>query len=501
MKKIIAWMATIAMASTMFVTSTSAANVDFTITNTSDDLKTFVLNIPTWMDIATDWYVNVRLTTTSNWAWVDLTWNAVMSWSFEWDTSTDDLFEAWDSNWRFRITAKTEDPADWADINFVLTNPLADNVAYTISVNSPVTWDFWAAMINFWTSNQVNVSADVEPILIMDVQNTNIAFWTLTPDTVKQSRLSSNLDIVANLGVQENTPTAWADLITEAWKDTNIADAAQNTNTYVNVSTNAADWYVVSVSNAWLKDPQSWSTATNPTATITVEWTALWWAWDTDPVAADITIDWTNFNVDLAAWANNNAIATAIQTAINGTASYVAAVNANVITITNPTAWTAKNWVTIDTTALSNAINTADVSDDDTVLSATNFWWGQDYADPNEIPAVASSASAANLSHNTENLSIAAWYGYWINAYTLYDWETIDWKTSDVSAVQPTWVDYTWTDNTKVWALRTTAQPLVFSQWPVSKQVTAVKFFAKVSPLQEAWNYTDTVTFTVTWNF
>ena len=101
-------------------------------------------------------------------------------------------------------------------------------------------------------------------------------------------------------------------------------------------------------------------------------------------------------------------------------------------------------------------------------------------------------ASATN-----ENLATASNYGYGINA-SVDAWVNVDWKASEA-----------WTIAAGVfngWAavvspLAAWAANLVVGAWVANQQRTTVNLQVKVSSLQEAWAYSDTVTYTVTWTF
>ena len=111
--------------------------------------------------------------------------------------------------------------------------------------------------------------------------------------------------------------------------------------------------------------------ATSPTATITVNGTTL--TGSEDPDVANVDVDWVGIAVDIAAAASNTAIATAIADAIDDNELFRANAVSNVVTITHTNTGTSENGSEIDTEALKDAINAADASDDDTVLSATIF--------------------------------------------------------------------------------------------------------------------------------
>lgn len=117
------------------------------------------------------------------------------------------------------------------------------------------------------------------------------------------------------------------------------------------------------------------------------------------------------------------------------------------------------------------------------ILKVQNSWL-KDWT--KEIPAATASEDLAWGSNY--------WYGIQASAAA---WQTIDSVNSASVSVAP---NYAWTWNVVSW-LSTTATTLATSAWPVANQVTTVTYKAKVSPLQPTWNYTDTVTYTVTWSF
>lgn len=106
--------------------------------------------------------------------------------------------------------------------------------------------------------------------------------------------------------------------------------------------------------------------------------------------------------------------------------------------------------------------------------------------------------SIADAAANTD-LTDGNSYGYGINA-------TID-NAGDndfgslVSADGTIQGNFNGTDDTKVTGMSTTDAELVSANGPVSGQVTTVSYYSKISALQTAGNYSDTITYTLTGKF
>jgi len=466
MKKIIAWMATVAMISSMFISTASAAWATIDSITYDSTAKTVTIALPTDFDF--DANETVRISVSKDWAAYGLDSNNITAATI-WSEDVDTI--AWNTAWGNASLTNAADAAAGEDIVLTFNDILPKgNYSFSVSWN----WTYWAIMLYVDNANQVSISADIEPILSMELKNPTIAFWTLTPNTIKQSTASVDPENIVNLATQ-----SWEPLYATSYK-TKAETIWTNTNTFVKISTNAIDWYVVNVKNTWLK---FWSNAvataqasTASDLTLTDDNAWVEWNWKTleikcndglNATATLVTDDAHDSIVEIDCdWSNNSTWAN-ISDAIN---------------------WASNFAVSAASTTETDALSAQ-------VLTLAN--WTSAY----EIPAV------AWWNHNTEAIWTAdTWYGYWINAYTLYDWETIDWTVSKVSAISKTWTNYWWSlitawNNVTVWAMSTSTTPLVSATWPVSNQVTAVQFFAKVSPMQPAWNYTDVVTFTVTWNF
>jgi len=100
------------------------------------------------------------------------------------------------------VNALVSEPV--ANAPIVVTLPaLADNTAYTVIYRDSQS-NFGAAMINVGTSNQVTVTARVEPILTMSLTNTAIDLGTLSP-----SAITTNSSTGTILTVGTNALTGW----------------------------------------------------------------------------------------------------------------------------------------------------------------------------------------------------------------------------------------------------------------------------------------------------
>lgn len=100
------------------------------------------------------------------------------------------------------------------------------------------------------------------------------------------------------------------------------------------------------------------------------------------------------------------------------------------------------------------------------------------------------SNSIADAGNNVDLTSV---YGYGINASAV--------NGDAGSAAASIDSKYVGVDNTNVSGMSTTAGNLVSANGPVASQVTTVNYHTRVSALQEAGNYSDTVTFTITGSF
>ncbi|MBN2096365.1 DUF4215 domain-containing protein, partial [Candidatus Peregrinibacteria bacterium] len=97
-----------------------------------------------------------------------------------------------------------------------------------------------------------------------------------------------------------------------------------------------------------------------------------------DPVAANLIIDGTTVIVDIPNGADNAGIASAIASAINANGTHHANADQNAVTIYHGVNGAVSNGATVDPSALEIAINTADLSDDDSEIRAPNFAGGTD---------------------------------------------------------------------------------------------------------------------------
>lgn len=222
MKKIIAWMSVIALASTMFVSGVSAANANPTLTynDVSTDVNvtsdTLQIVIPANINAA-DWDTAVLTFRDSAWALVNMSWEV---WSIV-DTTNAVSTERGDASWKVDVVIATAASATDSTLTFA-----AETIATWIyTVNVVWTAWVWAATFAVNWANEITVTAQVEPILTMEVE-WNVNFWTLTA----------------------NTPTYVNADISYDWNWTPTV----NTWTVITIWTNATDWYVVQAQNVWL---------------------------------------------------------------------------------------------------------------------------------------------------------------------------------------------------------------------------------------------------------
>ena len=288
-----------------------------------------------------------------------------------------------------------------------------------------------------------------------------------------------------------NTDVAVANADTTLWATSVVVNTTDKTITFVwDWESNA--WVVtITISNSHFKTP----TAKQNISFSVIAWSDMW--------AVVIPVDWAN---EITVTAEVEPILTMeVEWDVNFwtlTADKLTAVNANIaytttngwdsvintvtkwtaITIwTNATAWYSvkvKNLWLID--AHWNEISAADTEEDLSDWAWKNWYWIR------VVAPTASNTDCGNTIANCNAVNNKSYDGHFID--WVHSWDlTISW---DFDA---TWNLYT--------GLSTSDQVITTSDKPVSWQVTVVEYWVHISTLQAAWNYTDTVTYTVTWNF
>ena len=137
--------------------------------------------MPAGVNLGTGSVATITVQTTDDGNAVILT--PVTSASFAGDTGTDVVDNTANATGSFTVTEDgLDDPIDAADLTFVLTTALPTDTAYTITYSDDA-GNFGLAMLNTGTSNQVTVTATVEPTLTFDLDTSAIALGVLAPGT------------------------------------------------------------------------------------------------------------------------------------------------------------------------------------------------------------------------------------------------------------------------------------------------------------------------------
>jgi hypothetical protein len=214
MKKTLWILTVMALATTLIASSVWAAWVSTSVS--SADRQTFVFNLPAWVDlIATD-DVTLRLVTTSDWSAVDLSWNQITAVTVDANDEFAQVTNAGDTSGYIVLTDIVSNPADWWDISFTLTSALTDNVSYDV-LYSDNQWNFGLSQINFGTSNQIILSANVEPVLRMLITSVWVSqawwdlaqeFWTLSSSSITEIKFA-DIEVWTN-ALNWATVKAWS---------------------------------------------------------------------------------------------------------------------------------------------------------------------------------------------------------------------------------------------------------------------------------------------------
>ena len=195
MKRFISQMLSVVMLLSLLIASQAQA-ASVVISVASGDRQNFTIDLPAGVDLAGGETITLRLTTTANGTAVDLDANSLTS-AILGAGTTEVLADSGTTAGFATITATADDTADGADLVFVLTSALTDNLAYTINYRDSL-GNFGAAMINFGTANQVSVTATVEPILQMAITNTAIDLGVLTATAQANSGTDTNVAVITN---------------------------------------------------------------------------------------------------------------------------------------------------------------------------------------------------------------------------------------------------------------------------------------------------------------
>ena len=317
MKKIIAWLSAMALVSTMFVTSVSAANANPTLTytdvNANQDVTDDTLAIEIPANITWTWEVITV-------SFKDQTWNKVHvgSWTAVDLSNFTNVTASWvvaGDSWIINITTES-----WSSITKFTVAFNSDNNTPTWIYTVNVVGTNWVWVGTFYVNwaNEVKVSAAVEPILIMSMNNSPIWFWQLEVDQLKTATrmvsISTNAAWWVSLLVQSSN--TWT--MVDALNPSNVIKAASGVT--VDMSTWSDEdnyWYWIRV-----KSTSSWtdiwwyiSNALIANSAFT-NWTSTWFwpmAFTATPVAAQ-TAWWSNWaTVEIEYWVRISALQPAWQ--------------------------------------------------------------------------------------------------------------------------------------------------------------------------------------------
>lgn len=275
MKKIIAWLSAMALASTMFVSGVSAANANVaTITESvPNDEVTINLDWNTdafsWSILDTDKFV-VNAKNLKTWNSVDLS-NATSSWSDAFTvTNRWKAVELTSWTWTESIVLNKSAAFTWNTADYLIT------VVVKHSDNPDNNWKIFQWYLYKANQNQVKVTASVAPILSIDLDHTWIDFWQLDVNVLKT--------ITWSIAISTNAAW-WTSLFVQSANTWAMVDINNSNN-----KISAASWITV--------DMSTWTTADNYWYWIrvksTASWTDIWW-YTSNALVADSAFNWAYY--------------------------------------------------------------------------------------------------------------------------------------------------------------------------------------------------------------
>lgn len=247
MKKLIAKISAVALLLAMVVTpKTQAAGVAITA-SLNAGRTALTVTLPGGVDLAIGDDITLKLATTSNGTAVDLS-GAAQATALTVDGNDEfaQVTNAGDANGNIVLTNLVANPAAGAAI--VVTMPaLATDTAYTVTYRDNL-GNFGSAMINTGTSNQVAVTATVEPTLTFTLDNNTVALGTLpiAADTYANDNGATNVGVAVATNAAGGVVVAMASTglktLNEEIGVTDIAGGVAQTaaTDYYKVSTNVA---------------------------------------------------------------------------------------------------------------------------------------------------------------------------------------------------------------------------------------------------------------------
>ena len=317
-------------------------------------------------------------------------------------------------------------------------------------------------------------------VAMMFVGTANAANWnpilTYTDVNANQDVTDDTLKIVIPANITWTWETVIISIKNSAWNAVDLYDA----NTWATLSDG------VNVTSSWIVADEfwrinvittSWSVATDITVNFSTENNTPDWIYT-------VNIVWTMW-----VWAATFYVNKANEVKVSASVEPILIMN-----MSNSPIWFWQLIVDqLKTATWEVVISTNAAQWVSLLVQSSNTWTMIDSSNGNKIKAASGVTVDMSTWSDEDN------YWYWIRVKSTQSWTDIWWYISNALVSDTLFTNWTWT---WFWPMSFSSKTIAAqTAWWSNWAVVEIEYWVRISALQPAWNYTDTVTYTVTWNF